>query len=133
MPAIAMKKEIQVEAKVLKIHLKVRDEFSAILEDIRGRSSTGSRRPLRPSRTGSAGTIARHCAGENAEMELKDRSDLAEVLRTMTFGDLVEVARELVGMNADDPECNRHPETPIGMAQTLYDWAEAEEERDHAG
>lgn len=33
MPAIAMKKEIQVEAKVLKIHLKVSDQFSARLVD----------------------------------------------------------------------------------------------------
>lgn len=36
MPAIAMKKEIQVEAKVLKIHLKVRDEFTASLVDQNG-------------------------------------------------------------------------------------------------
>ena len=33
MPAIAMKKEVQVEAKVLKLHLKVRDEFTASLVD----------------------------------------------------------------------------------------------------
>ena len=36
MPAIAMKKEVQVEAKVLKVHLKVRDEFSASLVDQNG-------------------------------------------------------------------------------------------------
>ena len=36
MPAIAMKKAVQVEAKVLKIHLKVRDEFTASLEDQNG-------------------------------------------------------------------------------------------------
>lgn len=36
MPAIAMKKEIQVEAKTLSIHMKVRDEFSAQLLDQNG-------------------------------------------------------------------------------------------------
>jgi hypothetical protein len=36
MPAIAMKKEVQVEAKVLKLHLKVRDEFTASLVDQNG-------------------------------------------------------------------------------------------------
>jgi hypothetical protein len=34
--AIAMKKEIQVEAKTLYVHLKVRDEFSAQLLDQNG-------------------------------------------------------------------------------------------------
>jgi hypothetical protein len=36
MPAIAMKKEIQVEAKTLKIHMKVSDRFSAELVDQNG-------------------------------------------------------------------------------------------------
>lgn len=36
MPAIAMKKEIQVEAKVLKIYMKVCDQFSASLVDQNG-------------------------------------------------------------------------------------------------
>lgn len=36
MPAIAMKKEIQVEAKVLKIHCKVCDNFTALLVDQNG-------------------------------------------------------------------------------------------------
>lgn len=33
MPAIAMKKEVQVEAKTLKIHCKVCDQFTASLTD----------------------------------------------------------------------------------------------------
>lgn len=36
MPAIAMKKEIQVEAKVLKIYCKVCDNFTASLADQNG-------------------------------------------------------------------------------------------------
>lgn len=36
MPAIAMKKEVQVEAKVLKIHCKVCDSFTASLVDQNG-------------------------------------------------------------------------------------------------
>lgn len=36
MPAIAMKKEIQVEAKVLKIYCKVCDNFTASLADQSG-------------------------------------------------------------------------------------------------
>lgn len=33
MPAIAMKKEVQVQAKTLSIHLKVCDQFTATLRD----------------------------------------------------------------------------------------------------
>lgn len=36
MPAIAMKKEIQVEAKTLKVHCKVSDRFTAVLVDQNG-------------------------------------------------------------------------------------------------
>ena len=36
MPAIAMKKEVQVEAKTLKIHCKVSDMFTASLVDQNG-------------------------------------------------------------------------------------------------
>lgn len=36
MPAIAMKKEVQVEARVLKIHCKVCDNFTASLVDQNG-------------------------------------------------------------------------------------------------
>jgi hypothetical protein len=54
----------------------------------------------------------------------KDRSELAEVLVSMPFGELMSVAIALVEMNQDQ-EFNRKPETPLGMAQTLYDWAES--------
>jgi hypothetical protein len=37
MPAIAMKKEVQVEAKTLSIHMKVCDEFSGRLLDQNGK------------------------------------------------------------------------------------------------
>lgn len=59
---------------------------------------------------------------------IKDKNDLAEVIVAMPFGELMHVARQLVAMNADDPEVNRHPETPLGMAETLYDWAQAQVE-----
>ncbi|WP_201724257.1 hypothetical protein [Bradyrhizobium centrolobii] len=36
MPAIAMKKEVQIEAKVLKVHCKVSDMFTASLVDQNG-------------------------------------------------------------------------------------------------
>jgi len=63
-----------------------------------------------------------------AEDYTKKRGDLASVLLNMSFGNLMEVATELVKMNTDDPDINRHPETPLGLAQTLYDWAEAEDQ-----
>jgi hypothetical protein len=52
------------------------------------------------------------------------RKDLAKILSTLPYGVLAQVAKELVEMNQDE-ECNRHPETIVGMAQTLYDWGEA--------
>ena len=52
------------------------------------------------------------------------RKDLAKVLASLPYGVLATVAKELVEMN-QDPECNRHPETAVGMAETLYDWGEA--------
>lgn len=58
---------------------------------------------------------------------VKSKTDLAEVLMAMPFGELMNVARELVRMNSEDPEINRHPETALGMAETLYDWAEAQD------
>jgi hypothetical protein len=57
-------------------------------------------------------------------MTIPTRGDLAKLLATMPYGVLASVAKELVEMN-QDPECNRHPETPVGMAETLYDWGEA--------
>lgn len=59
-------------------------------------------------------------------VKVKTKEDLAAVLLMLTYGDLMEVARELVGMNKNDPEINRHPETPAGLAETLHDWAEAQ-------
>lgn len=55
------------------------------------------------------------------------RKDFAQMLASLPYGVLAEVAKELVEMN-QDPDCNRHPETPAGMAETLYDWGEANAE-----
>jgi hypothetical protein len=52
------------------------------------------------------------------------RKDLAKVLAALPYGVLAAVAKEMVEMN-HDPDCNRHPETVVGMAETLYDWGEA--------
>lgn len=57
-------------------------------------------------------------------MAIPTRKDLAQILATMPYGVLATVAKELVEMNQDE-ECNRHPETVVGMAETLYDWGEA--------
>jgi hypothetical protein len=57
-------------------------------------------------------------------MTTPTRKDLAKILATLPYGVLAQVAKELVEMNQDQ-ECNRHPETVVGMAQTLYDWGEA--------
>jgi len=54
------------------------------------------------------------------------RKDLAKILAALPYGILAEVAKELVEMNQDS-EFNRHPETPVGMAITLYDWGEAQQ------
>lgn len=52
------------------------------------------------------------------------RKDLAKILATLPYGVLLQVATELVQMNAEE-EYNRHPETEPGMALTLYEWGEA--------
>lgn len=52
------------------------------------------------------------------------RKDLATILATLPYGVLAAIAKEMVEMNQDS-ECNRHPETIVGMAETLYDWGEA--------
>lgn len=52
------------------------------------------------------------------------RNDLAKILATLPYGTLAAVAKELVEMN-QDPDYNRHPETIHGMAETLFDWGEA--------
>lgn len=57
-------------------------------------------------------------------MAIPTRKDLAVMLATIPYGVLAQVAKELVEMN-QDADCNRHPETAVGMAETLYDWSEA--------
>lgn len=57
-------------------------------------------------------------------MATPTRKDLAVILAALPYGVLADVAKELVEMN-QDADCNRHPETPEGMARTLYDWGEA--------
>ena len=59
-------------------------------------------------------------------MTIPTRKDLAVMLATMPYGVLADVAKELVEMN-QDPEFNRHPETQHGLAETLYDWGEAQQ------
>lgn len=56
---------------------------------------------------------------------LKDDGDLASVLMAMPFGKLMAVAKALVEMN-EDKEFDRNVKTPLGMAETLYDWAESQ-------
>lgn len=54
------------------------------------------------------------------------RKDLAKMLAAMPYGVLAQVAQELVEMN-QDPEYDRNVSTPKGMAETLYDWGEAQQ------
>lgn len=53
------------------------------------------------------------------------KRDLANILATLPYGVMCQVAKELVEMNGEDSGVNRHPETIPGMAETLYDWGEA--------
>jgi hypothetical protein len=53
---------------------------------------------------------------------IQDPTDLARVIAGMSYGGLMDVARQLVAMNA---EGERDPKTQHGMAETLFDWAEA--------
>jgi hypothetical protein len=62
-------------------------------------------------------------------MTTPTRKDLAKMLAAMPYGVLAQVAKELVEMN-QDPEYDRHPGSPCGMAQTLYDWGEAQQHDD---
>jgi hypothetical protein len=54
------------------------------------------------------------------------REDLAKMLAAMPYGILVQVATEMVEMN-QDPEYDRKVSTVKGMAETLYDWGEAQQ------
>jgi hypothetical protein len=56
---------------------------------------------------------------------IQDPIDLARVIFGMSYGGLVDVARQLVEMNQ---EGERDIKTDNGMASTLYDWAEAQVE-----
>lgn len=58
-------------------------------------------------------------------MTTPTRKDLAKILATMPYGVLVGVAQELHEMNADDNVGMRDMTNKYGMAETLYDWAEA--------
>jgi hypothetical protein len=60
---------------------------------------------------------------------IQDPIDLARVLTSMSYGGLVDVAKELVAMNAED---ERDVKTAHGMASTLFDWAQAVVEEDLA-
>jgi len=53
---------------------------------------------------------------------IQDPIDLAKVIAGMSYGGLMDVARQFVAMNA---EGERDPKTQHGMASTLFDWAEA--------
>lgn len=57
---------------------------------------------------------------------IQDPIDMARLLKNMSFGGLMEVARDLVDMNK---EGERDIKTDLGMASTLYDWADATVER----
>lgn len=56
---------------------------------------------------------------------ITDSTDLARTIAGMPFQDLMAVASALVQMN-EDAEMDRNVKTPLGMAETLTDWAEAE-------
>ncbi len=55
----------------------------------------------------------------------KMKSELARILATMPYGVLLDVAQQLHEMNADDNAGLRDMTSKYGMAETLYDWAEA--------
>lgn len=59
-------------------------------------------------------------------MTTPTRRDLAKMLAALPYGVLAQVAQELVEMN-EDKEFDRNPRTPKGMAETLYDWGEAQQ------
>lgn len=64
---------------------------------------------------------------------IQDKDDLAEVIVAMPFGRLMQVAHELVSMVAEANEETpgiRNLDTPLGMAEMLYDWAEAQQDAD---
>lgn len=56
---------------------------------------------------------------------MRSPKDLAEVIVNLGYRDLLETADELRDMNAGENEGLRDMSTKYGMADTLYDWAEA--------
>jgi hypothetical protein len=56
---------------------------------------------------------------------IKTPLELAETISAMRYGDLLEVAKALYEMNADDNAGLRDMNSKYGMADTLFDWAEA--------
>lgn len=55
---------------------------------------------------------------------LQPPKSLAEVITQMSYGDLLHVADELYEMNAGE-NADLRSKDKYGMADTLYDWAEA--------
>jgi hypothetical protein len=55
----------------------------------------------------------------------KTPRELAEIIVSMSYGDLLSVATMLHDMNADENEGLRDMKSKYGMAETLFDWAEA--------
>jgi hypothetical protein len=56
---------------------------------------------------------------------MRSPKDLAEVIVNMGYRDLLEVADEIRDMNAGENEGLRDINTKYGVADTLFDWAEA--------
>jgi len=56
---------------------------------------------------------------------IRSRKELAETLSTMTYSDLLEVAKQIYEMNAGDNAGLRDMNSKYGVADTLADWAEA--------
>jgi hypothetical protein len=56
---------------------------------------------------------------------VQNKDDLASVITALPFGVLMNVANQLVGMT-EDKDIGRDITTPLGLAECLYDWAEAQ-------
>ncbi len=56
---------------------------------------------------------------------MSTRKKLAEVILEMSYRELTGVAEELYKMNAGDNKNLRNMGNKYGMAETLFDWADA--------
>lgn len=56
---------------------------------------------------------------------MKTQRELAETISSMRYGDLLDVAKDLFEMNAGENVGLRDMTGKYGMADTLFDWAEA--------